>query len=88
MRAARTALPLLPALTRTLQGPPQARSRDSHERRASVRGAFTATQRIEGKRILVVDDVGTTGATLDACAQPLMLAGATAVWGLTFARKI
>ena len=53
---ARTPIPLLPALLRTVHGPPQARSRDSHERRASVRGASTATQRLEEKRILVVDE--------------------------------
>jgi predicted amidophosphoribosyltransferase len=57
------------------------------ERRAIVDGAFVARrERVEARRILVVDDVLTTGATLDACARALLDAGAREVHGVTWAR--
>lgn len=52
-------------------------------RRRNVAGAFAVPEarrrRIKGRRILLVDDVMTTGATLDACARALLAAGARAV---------
>ncbi len=56
------------------------------ERQATVRGAFTCCAEMPGRRVLVVDDVCTTGATLDACASALRDRGAGSVWGLTVAR--
>ena len=57
------------------------------ERRANVDGAFTADKNFTaGKNILVVDDILTTGATLNACAQALVEADAQVVWGVTLAR--
>jgi competence protein ComFC len=57
------------------------------QRRENVSGAFWADQScIYGKRVVIVDDVMTTGATLEACGQALMAAGASDVWGLTLAR--
>ena len=61
------------------------------ERRRNVAGAFaltspTAAAIVSGKRIVLVDDVTTTGSTIDAAAEPLRAAGATSVWGLAFAR--
>ena len=76
------------AVERVSHGPPQARSRALEERGASVQGAFEARARVDGRRILLVDDVCTTGATLDACAQALKAGGAACVWGLTFAREL
>lgn len=58
------------------------------ERRRNVIGAFECRDRkLRGKRVLLIDDVCTTGATLDACAVTLKEAGAAAVWGLTLARE-
>jgi predicted amidophosphoribosyltransferase len=54
-----------------------------------VRGAFRCEDRgFQGGRVLVVDDVCTTGATLDSCALALKEAGAASVWGLTLAREL
>jgi competence protein ComFC len=50
-----------------------------------MRGAFTAQAPVEGEGILLVDDVTTTGATLEAAAEPLKGAGADCVMGLAFA---
>jgi ComF family protein len=57
-------------------------------RRANVRGAFVATRNntIQGKTLILIDDVCTTGATLDACAAALFDTGAARVYGLTVAR--
>ena len=56
------------------------------ERRANVAGAFGAMASIRGRRVLLIDDVFTTGATLAAAAHALLEAGASAVEAVTFAR--
>jgi ComF family protein len=60
---------------------------DIDQRRENVAGAFWADARlVSGKRILLVDDVLTTGATLNSCSQALKQAGAGDVIAMTLAR--
>lgn len=61
---------------------------DAQARRDSVEHAFTVTnaRMIEGERVLLVDDVFTSGATASACAAALQAAGAHAVFVVTVAR--
>ncbi|MCX5859383.1 MAG: ComF family protein [Proteobacteria bacterium] len=60
------------------------------ERRENIRGAFAVSpgrrSRIEGKALLVLDDVMTTGATVEECARTLKSSGADKVYVLTMAR--
>ena len=54
-------------------------------RRAQLKNAFTADEALKGKRVVLVDDVCTTGSTADACAVALKDAGVLYVQVLTFA---
>ena len=77
------------ALSRLSNAPPQAKSLTAQERRANVKGSFhcPAPSPIAGLKVLLVDDVCTTGATLEACALALKASGASCVWGVTLARE-
>lgn len=67
----------------------QVGSRTARVRALNVTDAFACRDSsVAGRNVLLVDDVCTTGATLDACAHALQQAGATRVWGLTVAREI
>ncbi len=57
-------------------------------RRRNVQGAFAAdSDRVRGRKVLVIDDIITTGATARACAQALKRAGAAKVAVISFARR-
>jgi predicted amidophosphoribosyltransferase len=58
------------------------------ERRRNVRGAFRAAPAVDGRHVLVIDDVLTTGATAAECARALRAAGARIVGVLTVARVV
>ncbi len=86
--AGRLGLPLEGQLLRRVRpSPPQAASAGLAERRRNVEGAFEAGRAASARAVLLVDDVATSGATMSACATALRAAGASAVWGLTFARE-
>ncbi len=85
-----TGLPLLDdCLVRLRHTPPQAKTPTGAERRSNVESAFSSHDgKLRGKGVVLVDDVSTSGATLDACAQALKVGGVTSVWGLTLAREV
>ncbi len=62
------------------------------ERRKNVRGAFRLrlrhTNKVAGKSVLLIDDVITTGATVDVCVRALLKGGARSVDVLTLARTL
>ena len=68
---------------------PQARTSNVNERWSNIADAFTCRgHEIRDKQVLLIDDVSTSGATLDACAAAVKAAGATSVWGLVMAREL
>ncbi len=73
--------PAISILKKTRHTKPQSRLLDISQRRANVMGAFTVSDpaRISGKRILLLDDIITTGATVSECARVLMTYGAKEV---------
>lgn len=76
-------------LVRLRHTSPQVKTSTVAERQNNVAGAFICRgDRLRNKQVLLIDDVLTSGATLDACAAALKAGGATSVWGLTLAREI
>jgi ComF family protein len=67
---------------------PSQRSLGVAGRLANLRGAFSCHGDVAGKRVLLVDDVVTTGATASACADTLADAGASRICVLAFARDL
>ena len=71
----------LPLLRKTVHNPAQSGLQESAQRRANVLGVYEPAdpERISGRRILLVDDICTTGATLGECVRVLREAGAADV---------
>ena len=77
------------SLIRQRDTPPQARTTSAEERRRNVARAFICVDhRLKGEKVILIDDVATTGATLEAAAEALRNAGISSVWALTLAREI
>jgi ComF family protein len=88
--ARRLNLPLEAAAMSRRRFTPPPTSRHHDERIKNVRRAFTviSPERVKNRRVLIVDDVMTTGATVDECARVLLAAGAASVDVFTLARVL
>jgi ComF family protein len=84
--ARRRGLPLALAAVRKVRDLPPQAGLDREARLRSPRGAFEGVQALDGRRVIVVDDVMTTGATLDELARCLKQQGASWVGNLVVAR--
>ncbi len=84
----RLSIPMLPnGLAKIRQTEPQIEL-SAEQRRSNVKGAFTSTRPtdIAGRRILLLDDVMTTGSTVDECSKELKKTGANSILVVTIAR--
>ena len=80
-------LPLfMDVLHKRKETPPQL-GLSASERRSNLNGAFQAIKTVQGKRLLLVDDVITTGSTVAECSKQLLKAGARQVIVLSIARS-
>ncbi|MEY8316328.1 ComF family protein [Oscillospiraceae bacterium 50-58] len=81
-------IPVLPLLEKKRHTAPQSELEESSARRANAQGAYALLPGagLTGKRVVLVDDVVTSGATLSACAALLRQAGAEGVYCLTLAQ--
>lgn len=83
-------LPFVPDLLRRIRATPPLGERSAAERASLLDGAFVLCPRtaplVAGRRVLLIDDVMTSGATTDACARVLLAAGAAQVEVLAAAR--
>ncbi|MCH8235514.1 MAG: ComF family protein [Chloroflexi bacterium] len=87
--AAHTGAPLrTDLLRRVVDSPSQASSVGEAERAGRVRDAFKAGAAVDGLHILLIDDVATTGSTINSAAQTLLEAGAWGVSALVLAREL
>jgi competence protein ComFC len=86
--AASFSLPVLNRLLIRFRNTPSQTGLSGKERMVNVSGAFQVRKGVtfKGRRCLLVDDVLTTGATLNACRDRLLSAGAAEVYGLSLAR--
>ena len=76
-------------LVKTADNPPQSGTGSAEKRKANVSGVYRITDPtlVKDQRILIVDDIVTTGATISECARVLIAAGAAKVCAATLARS-
>ena len=85
--AQRVGVPLVRSGLRRIRATAVQMELNAAQRKVNVAGAFECAERqVRGERVVIIDDVCTTGATLDACAAAVLKAGAASVLGLTLAR--
>ena len=78
----------VPTLVKTVDNPAQSSLEGAEKRRANVLGVYAAVAHAAaGKRLLLVDDVWTTGATATEAGRTLLLAGADTIWMAALARS-
>ena len=75
-------------IRRTTNSRPQVETLTHEERRTNVAGSFECESDASGLRVLLIDDVSTTGSTLSECATVLKAAGALQVRAVTLARDL
>lgn len=80
------ALPLYATLEKTSNIKAQSSITEDSARQANVLGVYEATQHVQDMRLLLVDDVVTTGSTLSEAARVLLDAGATEIYAVTLAK--
>ena len=82
-------LPLVPTLTKAYRRPLSRLEGERSLRSARIMGAYSLRKGadVREKRILLVDDITTSGATLGACAQVLKCAGASEITCVTLAQQ-
>jgi ATP-dependent DNA helicase RecQ len=78
----------LPALKKVKATVQQKEMHTSASKRSNVAGAFTLNTQVKGKRLLVVDDLFDSGATLEEIYRVLRSAGAAEIYVLTITRSI
>ena len=85
-----TGLPLAEdCLIRQQHTHPQSKTTTINQRRTNVASAFTChDSRLQSRQILLINNVSTSGVTLDTYASALKATGAASVWGLVLAREI
>ena len=76
-------LPLSAKLLKKIRDTEKQHTLTSDKRQSNVKGAYKATKRIDGKTVLLIDDIKTTGYTLNECAKQLRMAGADKVYCAT-----
>ncbi len=80
--------PLEAGVLKRIRATPSQVDLEEGERRKNVKGAFSVSDisKIANKKIILMDDVLTTGATMEECARTLKLGGAKEVWGIALAK--